>query len=195
MKHDVKQRIDARSIPEPNSGCWLWLGRVYESRPGHEYGTFYVKGRKTSVHRASYEAYREQIPSGMVCRHRCDNSLCVNPHHLEIGTQADNVADMFARGRSHHQGNEARAIGLRAAAAGNDTLRKEPARRARGSRHGMHGVRLSGESNGFARLSSPDVAEIRMLGPYLPQRAIAAMFGVTQRTVWRVIHLEGWRHV
>ncbi|WP_408840834.1 HNH endonuclease signature motif containing protein [Acidocella sp.] len=51
------------------------------------------------AHRASYQIFRAPIPAGLVVRHQCDIPLCVNPAHLEIGTQAKNIEEREARGR------------------------------------------------------------------------------------------------
>lgn len=77
--------------------CWLWTA----STDKHGYGQMSSsRGRAPwKSHRVSYELHKGRIPSGLVVRHRCDNPLCVNPAHLEIGTQADNAADMVRRGR------------------------------------------------------------------------------------------------
>lgn len=90
-------------IPEPNSGCWLWLGSIKNSG----YGQFGMVSRTTgkptmvSAHRASYQIIIEDIPPNVVIRHSCDNKLCVNPDHLLCGTQQDNIDDMHARGRNY----------------------------------------------------------------------------------------------
>lgn len=52
-----------------------------------------------SSYRKGTKAIRYQIPSGMVLRHKCDNGQCINPNHLEIGTQADNMRDKVERNR------------------------------------------------------------------------------------------------
>ncbi len=76
-------------MPEPNSGCWLYLGV-----PGKNgYGAIGIGRRKATAHRASYEAYVGPIPAGMVIRHRCHTKLCVNPAHLSVGTHSENIAD------------------------------------------------------------------------------------------------------
>lgn len=87
--------IEENSIPEPNSGCWLWLLGA-----SNGYGISNIKIAKSiRAHRASWMAIHGEIPPGMVVRHKCDNPSCVNPDHLEIGSVADNNADMVARGR------------------------------------------------------------------------------------------------
>ena len=72
-------------------GCWLWKGK-----PGSGgYGSW----KHGQAHRASWEFYRGPIPAGLQVCHRCDVPLCVNPDHLFIGTQSDNIQDMYAKGR------------------------------------------------------------------------------------------------
>lgn len=79
-------RFTAKFIPEPNSGCWLWLSMVNSSG----YGEYHVGrgngpqgGISVRAHRFAYEATRGPIPPGMVLDHRCRTRCCVNPAHLE----------------------------------------------------------------------------------------------------------------
>lgn len=57
-------------------------------------------GKIQKIHRYVYEINNDKIPDGLIVRHKCDNDLCVNPDHLEIGTHEDNMNDMVSRGRS-----------------------------------------------------------------------------------------------
>jgi hypothetical protein len=83
------------SQPEPNSGCWLWLGPVNN--------TGYGIGRKRDgtrlAPRLSYIAFKDLISKGMVVCHKCDTPLCVNPDHLFLGSMADNVMDAHVKKR------------------------------------------------------------------------------------------------
>lgn len=92
---DRKAFIFNKSLPEPNSGCWIWLG---EHR-ADGYGESWAFGRREAAHRASFRIFHGPIPSDLMVRHKCDTRCCVNPDHLELGTQADNVRDCVERGR------------------------------------------------------------------------------------------------
>jgi hypothetical protein len=95
----IKERIEAWSMPEPNSGCWIWLGNIGHHKTGDR-ARMSVRNKKTFAYRAAYEAYSgKTIPEGMVICHRCDNPICVNPDHLWVGTQADNLRDMYRKRR------------------------------------------------------------------------------------------------
>ena len=78
------------------SGCWIWKG--YITKGG--YGTLTVNSITTFAHRFSWELHSGLIPFGFYILHNCDNPSCVNPNHLYLGTQADNLADMVQRNRT-----------------------------------------------------------------------------------------------
>jgi hypothetical protein len=88
-----------RIIPEPNSGCWIWEGSISKSNGSSGYGVVKISGQQIRAHRLSYELSCEKIPDGLMVLHRCDNSLCVNPYHLETGDAKKNIQDASSRGR------------------------------------------------------------------------------------------------
>jgi hypothetical protein len=87
------QRLDELHpsvMPEPNSGCWLWVAGA----SGVGYGQVYIDRKPHSTHRVSYEQHRGAIPKGAYVLHKCHNRLCVNPEHLELGTHKKNMEHM-----------------------------------------------------------------------------------------------------
>jgi hypothetical protein len=92
-----------RVIPEPNSGCQLWEGRIGNSG----YGTYGGgrKGKRFMAHRLAWEEAYGPIPDDdmQIC-HRCDVRSCVNIDHLFLGTAKDNTRDMMAKGRARFVG-------------------------------------------------------------------------------------------
>lgn len=78
------------------SGCWIWMGSL--QRNGH--GQMFIDGGLSGAHRASWILFVGPIPEGLCVCHKCDVYSCVNPSHLFLGTQKDNMDDMARKGRS-----------------------------------------------------------------------------------------------
>lgn len=88
---------------DQGEGCWEWSAEAGANTYG--YFTIYRKGRvRLLAHRVSYFLATGVDPVGLVVRHRCDNPPCVNPAHLLVGTQADNVQDAISRRRANLDG-------------------------------------------------------------------------------------------
>lgn len=86
----------AGSIPEPNSGCWLWIRGLEKDG----YGNLHVgQNHYVRAHRASYRAFVGEIPAGKHVCHKCDQRSCINPDHLFLGDHRINVADKVAKNR------------------------------------------------------------------------------------------------
>jgi len=88
------EKVDKRGPDE----CWEWKGSKTKTGYGRiNNGTH--SGSPLRAHRVSWEIHNGPIPEGKYVLHRCDNPGCVNPRHLWIGSQADNIRDMDRKGR------------------------------------------------------------------------------------------------
>lgn len=93
----LAERFDRLTIPEPNSGCLLWLG--YLSDRG--YAKIWIGKKRIFASHFALELAGRPVAKGMLACHHCDNPMCVNVDHLFIGTNKDNSDDKFAKGREN----------------------------------------------------------------------------------------------
>jgi hypothetical protein len=101
-------------IVDDESACWLWRGSLGPTG----YGRIAHWNKKWVAHRASYTIFKGPIPKGMYVLHNCHVRNCVNPEHLKLGTQQDNMEDMIALNRQ---------VNLRGGEHGDATLTDEEA--------------------------------------------------------------------
>jgi hypothetical protein len=92
--------MEANSIPEPNSGCLLWLGTTSYNGPGNLRPVVNFGGRRDYVYRHAWREANGPIPAGLFVLHRCDVPLCINVAHLFLGDQAANMTDKMLKGRA-----------------------------------------------------------------------------------------------
>ena len=163
-KPDI-ERFEEQVIPEPMSGCWLWLGAT----AGGGYGSICINGKSVRAHRFSYETYNGPIPDGLFVCHKCDNPPCVNPAHLFVGTQSDNLLDAGRKGRTGMQRYPERSSFHRGV------------------------VHRSGEDHTEAKLTKDEVADIRQQRKGgLSTRKLAKLYGVSQTNICLIVNNKTW---
>lgn len=106
MGHKTKIPIENKfwaKVPsnKDSNECWEWLG----TKSSDGYAELKYKRKHIRANRIMWEMVNGQIPNGMIICHRCDNPACVNPHHLFLGTQMDNMHDKIAKGRHSYGEN------------------------------------------------------------------------------------------
>jgi hypothetical protein len=160
---EIRTLIRENSIWIPYCGCWLWTGDI----SGDGYPVLHFRGRK--MHRVSYTVFIGPIPIGLQVLHHCDTPICVNPEHLFLGTNADNVADKVRKGRQS---------------------------RLYGKRNGMFGSKRIGEGSAHHKLKEAQVREIHTLATQgLSRSKIAQNIGCCDSNVDKILHGDTWVHI
>lgn len=92
----IAERLDYYSMPEPNSGCLLWIGGMVHD---FGYGQLKVDGRTANVHVLQWVRFNGPVPPGGYVCHKCDVPACIEPTHLFLGDLRTNMADKCAKRR------------------------------------------------------------------------------------------------
>ena len=136
------EKVGIRSPDE----CWEWAGYCDNNGYGR-IGEGGKRGRILIASRLSWELHNGPIPDGLWVLHRCDNPSCVNPGHLFLGTQRDNVLDMYAKGRGNRPRGEAHVCARLTAEAiaeiRSTYMRGSISQRALGQQFGVSNVAIS----------------------------------------------------
>lgn len=129
----------SRFIINPATGCWDWQGYVDRNGYARVYDTSLPPGRRTEwAHRVSFTRYKGAIPQGFEIDHTCENTICVNPEHLDAVSKAEHVARTMRR-------------------LGKDDLHKSAAHlRTLGMKYGdiAEALRLGGRSSAFSAVQA-----------------------------------------
>jgi hypothetical protein len=172
-------------IPHPTLGtkCLEWTARIGT----WGYGEFWLNSLMgmQKAHRVAWWLHYSKWPTLLILHH-CDNPKCVRPDHLFEGTNADNVADMMAKGRNRFVSGD------------QHWSRLHPERRPYGAKNGMstHPGIKQGERNGRALVTASDVLRIRsMKAGRMTDRKIASIFGVSRQTINHICARKTWAHV
>lgn len=91
----LSEKIERNITRIPESGCWIWMSTIEKSG----YGRVCSGKKPFYAHRVSYEQKHGPIPNGMMALHHCDVKCCVNPDHIFVGTQQDNMTDKVRKNR------------------------------------------------------------------------------------------------
>lgn len=165
--------------------CWEWNAAIDVGG----YGVFWIPPRNCKAHRVSWIIANGAIPSGQFVCHTCDNRKCVNPAHLFIGTQSDNMQDCVAKGRHSRTGPINPC-------AGDAHWTRKRGRKAQAKLLAMNAAchrNMIGEDNPNAKLSNAQIEQIRAEYGYrgkdgLSIPKLAKKYGIGTSHVCRVIH-------
>lgn len=165
--------------------CWEWP-RSKNPQTGYGQINRYENGRHKvyTAHRISFSAHFGDIPDGLQVLHRCDNKPCINPSHLFLGTQLDNMADMMEKGRGNHTGAKVHWTKTypEKVKRGNDHPSKaKPEKWKRGSGHYA------------SKITEADVIEIR--GSTETLLRLSERFGISQSALSAIKKRKTWAHL
>jgi hypothetical protein len=166
VKVPLEKRFWSKVNKNAPNGCWEWTGSNT-----HGYGQIWVNGRLHRANRVSYEIHFGEIPDGLFVCHKCDNPACINPDHLFLGTNSDNMKDCSLKGR----------IGFQ----------KYPWIIHLKKKHTS-----KGEKHSQAKLKEDQVVQMRRLfNDGMSIKNIAAIYKINPSHVGKIIRFKYWTHL
>jgi hypothetical protein len=162
----LEKRFEKNTIPVPESGCIIWL----KSWNREGYGIIGIEHKSCLAHRIAWEIYRGEIPEGMDVLHKCDTPPCVNPNHLFLGTQIDNIKDMVKKGRARALQGEENPL---------SKLKKED-------------ILFIRQKVFIGKIRGPDG---KFRKSYNCHKQIADIYNITSANVRSIINRKTWKHI
>lgn len=156
-----------------NEPCWEWQ----KGKHVKGYGVFSLNRKPVRAHRVSWILENGEIDGEMEVCHKCDNTSCVNPKHLFLGTHKENMADMKFKGRQGERSECWKGL-LLWVKLNPDKVKK-------------------GEDKKNSKLTVEEIVEIRRLykNDGLTQEEISKIYPVSRRHIGKIVKGEVWKHV
>jgi len=199
IPRSIAERFWGKVDKRDPDDCWLWQGHLTASG----YGVIVSERQGFLTHRVSWEMAFGTVPAGFLVCHHCDVRNCVNPSHLFVGTQKENIADMDKKGRRvvgaiPYNPEKARRDSLRMRGDNNWT-RRNPDLVMRGDKHPFRinpDLHPKGEGNPAAKLTEAKVKEMRAkYAAGATRRELQHEYGVTYTLVRLIVSRQLWKHV
>jgi len=133
-----------------------------------------IRNQTFFMHRYIWEKYNGPIPDGLFVCHKCDNRICINPEHLFLGTQKDNMQDMTQKGRHFKWTPE---------------MRKHLGEKNKG--HFAH----KGSDSPCSKLNEEIVLRLLTTERNVPLKILMERYNVSENTIRLIWSGRSWKHV
>lgn len=159
------------------AGCWLWIG--YKNHKG--YGVTHQSGKTWQAHRFSYLVHRGPFDLELFVLHSCDARACVNPDHLFLGTNDDNMKDMVRKGRQAKGQNLSEKI--------SDAIKRSTKHPSKTGEYRNNLKARTGTAHPCTKLTDPQCEKLRIRYAQgdIGVRAVGLLFGISEETARKII--------